>query len=260
MKKNRIRIKESDLVKVIKKIINEQNVTSPWGDMTTQCIEGPNCVPPTLETNVPFGGGGLGGFGINRLRCPDGFMFQGYPSQMINYSQGQGQEGQFMVGITNCIPDTGSPGDMAGHGSTDDPFVPGMGFEDQFIDQITGPDGPWGGGKGDGKSIKEQGIPELTGRRVTEPKTQQVLQLLGNPKNIGEAVQAYLQFYHKNSGKPGVEKLPDPNEVIQKYGKDTNLQGPEGEQRLWVFLGWLGIGIGAWLLSNRWRNNQEDDI
>ena len=32
------------------------------------------------------------------------------------------------------------------------------------------------------KIIKEQGIPELTGRRVTEPKTQQVLQLLGNPE------------------------------------------------------------------------------
>ena len=141
-------MKKSELRKIIREIISEQ--VAP----TTMCTPGPNCVQPELNgTAISYGTGPGSMTGTsNVLACPEGFVFQDAPSTgtMLNNNR-------IIIGISNCIPDIGSPGDMAGHGSTDNPFVPGMGFEDQFIDQITGPGGPFGGDKdgGKGKPIRE---------------------------------------------------------------------------------------------------------
>ena len=144
-------MKKSELRKVIREVISEHQgpLTEQTyiGDMSTMCAEGPNCQSPIYETSVNFSGGGNGVY-VNRLMCPSGFVFQGPP---IGYTS--------IAIIPYCVPNIGNPGDsnMAGHGSPDDPFVPGIGFEDQFIDQITGPGGPFGGGKdgGKGKPIRE---------------------------------------------------------------------------------------------------------
>jgi len=143
-------MKKSELRKVIREIISEQ-LPIP----TTMCEPSENCVPPEfLQTSLTYGGSpsNIGG-ASNTLKCPEGFIFQMAPStgQMFGNNK--------IIGISNCVPDIGAPGDsnMAGHGSPDNPFMPGMGFEDQYIDQITGPGGPFGGGKdgGKGKPIRE---------------------------------------------------------------------------------------------------------
>ena len=141
-------MKKSELRKLIREVISEQSVNPLW---SAGCEPGPNCVAPEFNENT-------WGSGMVTVTCPSGFILQ----------SGAKVQPQFMpdnpnpVGLrfSRCVPDIGSPGDMAGHGSTDDPFVPGMGFEDQFIDQITGPGGPFGGsaksgGSGKGKPIRE---------------------------------------------------------------------------------------------------------
>ena len=77
----------------------------------------------------------------------DSENFGAYIYNMNNNSSSGGAQGPDAHGIMmfRCIPNIGSPGDMAGHGSPDNQFVPGMGFGDQYIDQITGPGGPFGG-------------------------------------------------------------------------------------------------------------------
>ena len=140
-------MKKSELRKIIKEVISEQ------GQYNQGCAPGPNCVAPTLDiANGTLTVGGLTHIdSATRVMCPNGFVLQTGNSilQMSAPSDG------FVMG--RCVPDLGAPGDMAGHGSTDNPFVPGMGFEDQFIDQITGPGGPFGGPKGGekGKPIRE---------------------------------------------------------------------------------------------------------
>ena len=143
-------MKKSELRKLIREVISEQ---APYG--TTYCEPGPNCVEPELNASS-IGGNVPGGYiNVLLLRCPQGFRFQHTQTSMLSYYP----QGDVLTKISYCIPDIGNPGDenMAGHGSTDNPFVPGMGFEDQFIDQITGPGGPFGGGKdgGKGKPIRE---------------------------------------------------------------------------------------------------------
>ena len=126
-------MKRSELRKIIREVISEQvafagNYCSPGNA---------DCVEPYLTTM---------GLETLRLVCPEGFEFQHQDTNQLNYYDGAGGIGSSqLVGISRCVPDIGSPGDMAGHGSPDNPFVPGMGFEDQFIDQITGPGGPFGG-------------------------------------------------------------------------------------------------------------------
>ena len=136
-------MKKSELKKLIREVISEQF------SQGTYCEPGPNCVEPIL---TPISGAPE----ELALVCPTGFVFQRQETSDLMLLTG----GQVLRKIPRCVPNIGSPGDMAGHGSTDDPFVPGMGFEDQFIDQITGPGGPFGGpaksgGSGKGKPIRE---------------------------------------------------------------------------------------------------------
>lgn len=152
-------MKKSELRKLIREVISEQ-VPDPnllFGNMSTACnpTNNPNCVPPELVTQGGTWGPGGNFMASVTLKCPEGFVFQGFNVSLPNYGAPDR-----LQGISYCVPDIGSPGDMAGHGSPDDPFVPGMGFEDQFIDQITGPGGPFGGsaksgGSGKGKPIRE---------------------------------------------------------------------------------------------------------
>ena len=149
-------MKKSELRKIIREVINEQPGVSP-GYGTTYCTPGPNCVAPELfvGAGVAFGNTGQS-IQFIQLRCPQDFQFQHQNTSQLDFDFG----GRFLSKISYCVPDIGSPGDMAGHGSPDNPFVPGMGFEDQFIDQITGPGGPFGGpaksgGSGKGKPIRE---------------------------------------------------------------------------------------------------------
>ena len=136
-------MKKSELRQIIREVISEQYDGPPY---VGNCEPSPNCVVPTI--NVAADGKVL-------VRCPDGFYLQGGTS-VSPLGSTQNPTGLL---VSRCVPDIGSPGDgmMAGHGSPDNPFVPGMGFEDQFIDQITGPGGPFGGAKGGkkGKPIRE---------------------------------------------------------------------------------------------------------
>ena len=157
-----MKITKSELRKLVREVISEQvpdvvnGVNSDLlfggpGSPACNPNNNPNCVQPDFYAAYPTPIGGA----ANVLRCPEGFVFQNAPDTGM-----MSPSGQIIGGISNCVPDIGSPGDMAGHGSTDDPFVPGMGFEDQFIDQITGPGGPFGGpaksgGSGKGKPIRE---------------------------------------------------------------------------------------------------------
>ena len=124
-------MKKSELRKLIREVISEQ---APYGQ-TTACSPSENCVAPTIN-ELPNGS--------VRVMCPTGFILQGGTLVQGVYAGDQGNNPKGLV-VSRCVPYIGSPGDMAGHGSTDDPFVPGMGFEDQFIDQLTGPGGPFGG-------------------------------------------------------------------------------------------------------------------
>ena len=132
-KENQIEMKKSELRKIIRETISEQFVTPP----STYCEPGPNCAEPYLNSNQNEGEG------LIYLVCPTGFVFQHPETNLLFF----GNANRNLMNIPRCVPDIGNPGDenMAGHGSTDNPFVPGMGFEDQFIDQITGPGGPFGG-------------------------------------------------------------------------------------------------------------------
>ena len=158
-----MKITKSELRKLVREVISEQDVFDASQGLDSGIYFGgpgspacnpnnnPNCVQPDFYAAYPTPIGGA----ANVLRCPEGFVFQFAPDTGT-----MSPSGQVIGGISNCVPDIGSPGDMAGHGSTDDPFVPGMGFEDQFIDQITGPGGPFGGsaksgGSGKGKPIRE---------------------------------------------------------------------------------------------------------
>ena len=127
-----IKLKERDVKNIVNKLISEQ---SP----NTLCEPGPNCVEPELTTGITSYYGGLQGGATLGLRCPQGWVFQQWLNPWMTSDNNR------IHGISRCVPDIGSPGDMAGHGSPDNPFVPGMGFEDQYIDQITGPGGPFGG-------------------------------------------------------------------------------------------------------------------
>ena len=150
-----MKITKSELRKLVREVISEQD---SWiGNMSTYCnpTNNPNCVPPELSTQGGTWDSGGNFMNVITLICPEGFVFQGYNTTLPQYGAPDR-----LTGISYCVPDIGSPGDMAGHGSTDNPFVPGAGFEDQFIDQITGPGGPFGGsaksgGSGKGKPIRE---------------------------------------------------------------------------------------------------------
>ena len=133
-------MKKIQLRKLIREVLSEQLQQYMLPGATTMCTPSPTCVVPELSEFM----------GAIRVQCPSGFYLQ-HGANVSGLVSG-GAQGPDAHGImmSRCIPNIGSPGDMAGHGSPDDPFVPGMGFEDQFIDQITGPDGPWGKG-----SIKE---------------------------------------------------------------------------------------------------------
>ena len=152
-------MKKSELRKIIREIISEQNTDQnpDTGDYAISDFVNPNTQNSTY-----------GGTPIWNIVCPQGYKF--YQKQagihgVASFSFDSAEN--FDAGnpptdiqLTKCVPidgpgyeETGglSPGDMAGHGSPDNPFVPGMGFEDQFIDQLTGPGGPFGGAKGGGK-------------------------------------------------------------------------------------------------------------
>ena len=134
-------MKKSELRKIIREVISEQT-PAPYGQ-TTACSPSENCVAPTIN-ELPNGS--------VRVMCPTGFILQGGTLVQGVYAGDQGNNPKGLI-VSRCVPYIGSPGDgnMAGHGSPDNPFVPGMGFEDQFIDQLTGPGGPFGGAKGGGK-------------------------------------------------------------------------------------------------------------
>ena len=139
-------MKESELRNLIREIISEQVFSG-------NCTPSENCVAPVMTEQTY----------TNKMRimCPEGFMLQNGTTVSPLY-YGSVYSPIRGIDISRCVPNLGNPGDynvgdFGGHGSPDDPFVPGMGFEDQFIDQITGPGGPFGGAKGGkkGKPIRE---------------------------------------------------------------------------------------------------------
>ena len=143
-------MKKSELRKLIREVISEQN-TADIGDYAISDFVAPN------TQNSAYGG-----TPIWNITCPEGYKFYQKQAGIHGVASFSFEGPNFAdsglpptdIQLTKCVPidgpgyeETGglSPGDMAGHGSPDNPFVPGLGFEDQYIDQITGPGGPFGG-------------------------------------------------------------------------------------------------------------------